>query len=168
MLPDNDTIFKFECNYKSINDFKCSLSRSDNFFIFSQNIRSFNKNYDDLAVFLNTLNIDIDVIVLSETWFSPTHTSDIDGYTGHHIYRDDRVGGGVSIFIRDTLRAVYISEMSFISDHLECCTVQIRHSTSDRSNLTVVALYRPPNTSVADFTSCLEDVFLECSQNRRM
>lgn len=46
-------------------------NRLDDLFIIHQNIRSFNKNIDELEVFLQQLNSTPDIVILSETWFNP-------------------------------------------------------------------------------------------------
>lgn len=37
--------------------------------------------------FLHQLNPNIDVFVLSGTWFSPSNTKNISGYVDYHFYR---------------------------------------------------------------------------------
>jgi hypothetical protein len=53
-------------------------------FVFHHNIMSFNKNFDELSVFLDKFNTPIDVMVLTETWFSSQLVYDVQGYTGYH------------------------------------------------------------------------------------
>jgi len=52
--------------------------------LFHHNIRSFNKNYDELSVLLNKFVFTMDIIVLTVTWFSPVMSFEIEGYIGHH------------------------------------------------------------------------------------
>ena len=64
------------CSYVSILDFNSRVD-CNQFLVFQQNIRSFNKNYDEFSVFLNNLATDIDVIVFTETWFTDSFNCDI-------------------------------------------------------------------------------------------
>ena len=68
----------YDCNefsnpdfsYVSIEEFNATSRKQGLFHIVHHNIRSFNKNFDELETFLGRINASIDVLVLSETWFS--------------------------------------------------------------------------------------------------
>ena len=64
------------------------------FFIFHQNIRSFNFNIEEFLLHTDNLNIDPHVNMLSETWFCDVDFHDIYiyiyCYTGYRTYRIDR------------------------------------------------------------------------------
>ena len=67
-LDEFDAANNNKCLYTTIDQYNESYNNSiDKFHIFIQNIRSFNKNYDELSVFLRSISVDIDVVVLTET-----------------------------------------------------------------------------------------------------
>lgn len=56
------------------------LKSSLDMIIVYHNVRPFNKNADRLLLYLPQLRTNINVIVLTETWFSPLYTGPIPGY----------------------------------------------------------------------------------------
>lgn len=99
-----------------------------------------------------------DVIILSETWFPPGCCFN-DSYVGHHSFRDDRGGDGVSVYVRATLDPMKITQCSFVTDIIEACTVEVTVSPS--AKLIVVGVYRPPDKSFAKaFMNQLNDQIL--------
>jgi hypothetical protein len=89
--PVLDIFGQLDCQYYSRDDFNDNFEdEHDNFTIIHQNIRSFNRNGDELIMYLNQLSVNIDVLILTETWFSSGNVSDIPGYRGYHTHRDDR------------------------------------------------------------------------------
>ena len=61
--------------------------------------------FDDVLVFSERLNEDIDIIVLGETWIHSNNTVSFQIKDFHSIFscRDDRPGGGLAIFVRKNL-----------------------------------------------------------------
>lgn len=61
------------------------IGNSTNTKIMHQNIRSINKNFDELLIQLHHINIDFDIIFLTECWLSNTYTPKIiKNYTSHN------------------------------------------------------------------------------------
>ena len=96
------------CSYNSIDELKLnnpSILNDSNFFsVFNQNIRSFNANLDNF-MFLFDENSMPDCIIFSETWHDGVEPILIPGYTGYHTVRQLRRSGGVSIFIKNSLKS---------------------------------------------------------------
>ena len=70
--------------YYERHEFFSLVESEDKLIVFHQNIRSFNRNYHTLSCFLHNLDAEIDVIVLSETWFGEHSCGHIEGYKGYH------------------------------------------------------------------------------------
>jgi len=117
----------------------------NNFFLFHHNVRSFNKNSDELFLMLSQLQTKPSVIILSETWFSEGCVSEIPGYYGYHTYREERRGGGISVYVLRSLKTVYLVDKSFIADHVETCTVSLHVAAVV---IHVVGIYRPPDRNI--------------------
>jgi len=96
-----------------------------------------------------------DVIVLSETWFSDSVTSEIDEYKGFHTFRCNRVGGGISIYVKNTYKCNLINSISKINDSSEICSVKMK---INNKNVKIVAIYRPPDNNVEKFTETMCDI----------
>ena len=95
------------------NQFNLRYSMSkDKLFIINFNIRSFNSNFDQFAVFLDELERAPDLIILTETWNSDDKNAKINGFKSFHCNRSfDMRGGGVSIYVNKKLnvKAIKIS-----------------------------------------------------------
>jgi hypothetical protein len=95
-------------------------------------------------------------LVLTETWFNDSNIYDIEGYVGYHVYRQASKGGGVSIYVSTNLKSDLISELSFIGDTFEICSVKVIICNDVYFN--VVGLYRPPRDHISQFNSIFFDI----------
>ena len=96
-----------DCRYYTIDSFNDKFTGNSTLklSIITINIRSFRRNCDEFIWFLNNLNIKFDIIILTETWLYETNTDlcNINGYKSVHSMRQERMGGGVSIFVHESL-----------------------------------------------------------------
>jgi len=169
MEPDDGNLFVSDCTYYNCNSFNigAGISSPNSLMILHHNIRSFSRNFDELAVFLDGLNRRFHVIILTETWFSANNTAVIDNYTGYHVFRTTRLGGGVSVYVINSLKGEHLTDFSFIGESYEVCTVKLVIG-SDRIH--IMGVYRPPND--ADFEYHLDNFLLLlgelCKQDRKV
>ena len=79
------------------------------------------KNSCDFGTFLSSLALDFDVIGLSETWLK--HEDDVishmSGYFQVHNCRQQKVGGGVSLLLRDHLKFIVLDQFSMVTELFE-------------------------------------------------
>jgi len=135
--------------YHTIDSFNDTVANSNyNFNLFHLNIRSFNRNSDQLFVYLNQLSVKPDVLVLTETWFTCDEYAGLRGYHGYHTCREGRRGGGVSVYVRDSFKSSSISEWSFVNDSMEICSVSIVLSDA---RIILHGIYRPPDRNIESF-----------------
>ena len=76
----------------------------DTFSTFHLNARSFHKNFDSICDYLDLLNFQFSILGFTETWLhenSPPFK--IDGYNLISNNRKDKAGGGVALYIHDSL-----------------------------------------------------------------
>jgi len=139
-----------------IRNLKQALSDINKFTIIHQNIRSFNKNGDDLILFLSQFSRKPDVIVISETWFSPTIVTGLEGYNCFHTFREIRKGGGISIFVKNCYDCTLLSDISLIKDDSELCSVKFR---INNETVAIVGVYRPPDKDVHEFIDTISGIF---------
>jgi len=124
------------------------------------NIRSLPRNFDNFTHYLSTLNHDFSIIGLSETWLTQStfQLYDFPNYTSVHRCRSNRVGGGVSLFIRENLEFVQRDDLTIHSHegNVESIFIELPVSSSPtRKNMILGCVYRPPDTDIKDFTSHL-------------
>ena len=119
------------------------------FSIISQNIRSFNRNFDDFSVFFDDYTNKIDIMVFSETWFESDNCSSIQSYDDYHTVRQNKKGGGVSIYVRNKYKSSKLNNLSGIYSTFEACTVILK--VNESFEIYIVCLYRPPDSSLNQF-----------------
>ena len=95
------------------------MLRNDNlwdedFSLLHLNIRSLQRNVNNLSILLTYLNIKLSLIGLSETWLNDYfHSVDIDGFNFIYKHRPNRTGGGVGLYISDNLDFKILADLSF-------------------------------------------------------
>jgi len=142
---DDENLFVSSCSYYTHDSFNADndLVNSNSLLIFHHNIRSFSKNFDELAVFLDSVRHRFHIIVLTETWFTADNVAHIDYYTGHHTFRADRQGGGVSVYVVNNFKSEQLTEFSLCGNSYELCTAKVK--VCDDEDVYIMGVYRPPN-----------------------
>ena len=75
-----DEIEVLESLHYNLPEFNDYLGDHKPFVIFNQNVRFFNQNFYSLAVFLSEIKKNIEIIELTETWFTKDSCCSIEGY----------------------------------------------------------------------------------------
>ena len=145
------------CKYYDVDSFLSPfINKGNNLNVLNFNIRSFFKNCDEFLALISRSSNDIDVIVLTETWFTKDnlYLCSIPGYRSFHCCRSIKIGGGVSIFIRDSIDCSEL-DINVNNDTIECIGVKI----SIKNQVTnVLGVYRPPGNDISGFINCLENL----------
>ena len=155
LMPD-----KFKTNFK---DFS-----KNSFSVLHLNIRSINKNFEAFTEFYSKLNYIFSVICFSETWASEENinknsTFQLKNYNVIHQVRNSRKGGGLCIFIHESLCYKLRKDLSINSEAIESLSIEI--SNKKASNLIFNAIYRPPTGDIKVFEQFCKDIF---SKNQNM
>jgi len=154
------------CNYyleddfgKKISNFRCAEKC---FSLTHLNIRSIPKNLEYWNLFLKSLNYEFTVIGISETWLTENNVNcfDIDGYQHEYLFRSSgKRGGGVSLFIKDTIEYFVRNDLSRMEDCLECLFIEVPgNQTGLGKNCVLGTIYRPPNTSIQTFNEKISEI----------
>lgn len=144
------------CQYNEVNEFKTFIDGCHEYFsIFSLNIRSLSKKVSDLEeLILETKNdtFQFSILCLQELWNVRNKGSlSINGY--HPISSTSRVGrqgGGVGIYVRESLKFEVIQHLSLITNDFESIVAKVY--VSETKFKIVVNLYRIPNGSFEVFS----------------
>ena len=118
------------------------------------NVRSLPKNNDALAMYLHSIKLKFQIIALTETWISDEtcNLSYLSSDFNHvKVYRKHRKGGGVSLFIHDSIDYREIPDLSTCNEHIECIFIEIDPLCAGDKAVVIGAVYRPPNTNIASF-----------------
>ena len=135
-----------------------SLLKWIHFHFFYMNIRSCRQNFSQLQLFLSTVLFKFTVIILTETWLSESSDllCEVDGYNSFATHRNNH-GGGIKIFVRDSISINIINEMSFINDLYESLTCEIFLFSK---KYIINSIYRPPHTSIIRFNEHFQENIL--------
>ena len=111
------------------------------------NIRSLLKHIDEFRIFLRKKHFDI--ICLNETLLDETIANNEVLIDGYQIIRKDRIrhGGGVLLYIRDTINCKLRSDLMLNS--LEMVTIEVLKPKA--KSFLINAWYRPPSSKVEIF-----------------
>ena len=138
-------------DYFSEKTFNDRLSFNDALLsVFHLNIRSIPANLPSLELYLSSLRVNFDIIALTETWLSE-HNHNVyrlPCYGMESRIRSDRIGGGVSLLIRESLRYRVRNDLCMMSEYLESVSVEL---TNLNRRVVVVAVYKPPGVNLNSF-----------------
>ena len=105
------------------------------------NVRSLPKNIGKLCDFLSLIDNKFTIIGLSETLL---HSDNVDlyevpEYTSIHVTRPSKKEG-VSLYVHSSLEYTVLSEMSIITEYLECVFIEVKTRTMTHNKKTIVGI----------------------------
>ena len=125
------------------------------------NIRSIPKNLNSFDNYLAGLNDKFSIIALSESWLKD-HSVDrygLHGYNAEHRFRPSRGGGGVSLFIKDSIEYSVREDLCCQNAHIETLFIEIAKENIGKSkNVLIGAIYRPPDTDMKLFNATIDEL----------
>ena len=152
--------------YYDIDSFNSSFSINgmNDLSVIHLNIRSIAANGDRFAVFLSTLNLNFDVICLTETWVTELGLVDgfLEGYVCFHSFREARRGGGTAIYLKKHIHHTLVPHLTINNDVIESVFVKI---TKSNKNILIGCCYRPPSSNPDLFRIFLEQNLSTSSSN---
>ena len=118
------------------------------FSVLNLNIRSLNKNFESVKNLLVEINFCFKVICITESWCSDDpHTNNryqLPNYLSIHQGRkNDKTGGGITIFIHKQLLYNIRHDLSVNDDDTEALFLEIRNQKS--KNIFINTIYRQPS-----------------------
>ena len=135
---------------------------SNIFSLFHANVRSLPLHLNEFTNIFECLQFQFTVIGFTETWLSPDNNEDLYGLPGYaHIgkHRSVRIGGGVSIFIKENIPFIARTDLDIFNETIESVFIEIDKDYVGRNkNIIIGVLYRPPDTDVHIFSSYVSDI----------
>ena len=159
----NDLSFSIQqnSNYYHEDSFNQSFQRvfndNDTLSLMHLNIRSIPSNLTKLVQYLSNLNVNFDIIGISETWLNETNKDiyNLNGYNHVPLVRQDRIHGGVSLFISASISYRILNEISIINKDIECLFIEIE---LNGVRIHVGIIYRTPDADVRNFCDYLVNI----------
>jgi len=129
---DNSVLKELEFAYQTDDEFNRFYESESGveLSVFHMNIRSLNKNHRGLSLFLYSLNVDFDVIVLSEIWnYNLQFYHNIfANYNFYFFVSETSNVGGVGIYVKNTFDVHvldYLQIPSTVDSVMKRCSVSI-------------------------------------------
>ena len=118
--------------------------------VFYFNIRGLRSKLDELISVLDNIAVTPDVLVLTETWLTKDIKKlySIPGYNHFGVCRDEKRGGGISIYISNQIDFILVEEGTIIIENYEILHTLIR---LNRAEIRIIAIYRPPSGNLECF-----------------
>jgi len=119
------------CKYYTEESFlkKCNDVSADNwcFSVMQINLRSIPKNLTKLESYLQNLGLNFSVVGISETWLTESNKDcySLGGYSSYSLCRENKPGGGVSLFVRQEISYTLREDLNSFNDCLEMIFIEI-------------------------------------------
>ena len=157
-------ITSLDTQYFNVDDDKTFVNNnisSESFSVLHINITSIQRNFEKFQEFFKTLKFNFSAVCLSETWcdsLDSTKSSNyrFHGYKSFHQTRDGHKGGGLCIFLRNTLSYKIRSDLNMNSDAIGCLCLEISTKTSKKIILSLN--YLPPNGDTTLFEKHMKSI----------
>jgi len=157
------------CKYYDIGEFQTKFkNNSNNFSVFSLNIRSLTGKLNEFHELISELNhhdFKFSVVSIQEIWDIPIHlNTDIPGYKPlifktrkSSEYNKNNIGGGVGCWVRDIYEHETIDKISYFEDKLfESLFIKIK---TGKKNFKIIGnIYRPPGSNLTVFLDKLHEI----------
>ena len=146
----NDKSETVDTPYFNADEFNSSSDKllKNSFSILHINIRSLNKNFEKLREYLCLVKRDFSVAYLTETWCNDEKATQnsllqLPNYTPiHQIRKNGQRGGGVVLYVHNSLNFKILKKQSINSNDLECSCIEIFRKNA--KNIIVSCIYQPP------------------------
>ncbi len=124
---------EFSCEYYTEITFSDKLTNiiatpeHNLFSLIHLNMRSLTRNYANLTNLLANVDTKFSVIGITETWLQNVeHTCSIEGYHFVHNHRQNRIGGGVGIYLDSNMQYRSRDDISFKDSLIESLFMEIQ------------------------------------------
>ena len=143
------------CDYYNDLSFNENFHRHDNLSLFHVNIRSLPRNFDHLKIHLNELKHSFTIIAISENWLTNINREiyHLKGYSHKNTIREQRTGGGVSLFIKNDINFQVRDNININLPDVDSLFIEIpKEELHSNKNIFVGVCYRPPHVCIRKFT----------------
>ena len=99
------------------------------FSVLHLNVRSLNQNVESLKELLTTIKFEFKIICLTETWCTDDSRNEtlfnLENYTSINQVREHGRGGGICVFIHNSLTFKLRSDLGTNSNYIESLAIEI-------------------------------------------
>ena len=154
-----------DCDYyieDTLNKRLRNLKLNKNVFsLFHANLRSAPKNLKNLTSYLDLIDIKPPFIAATETWLKDVNVDryGIKNYQAEHNLRQNKTGGGVSLFIKNGIDYNVREDLRLQNENAETLFIQVdKQYFGKKKDIIIGTVYRPPNTDIKIFNTHMEQL----------
>ena len=153
------------CDYLDVSDVNSLRHTDKDLLILQLNIRGLLSKQDSLKQLLTEFKVLPDIVLLCETWLKKDTAGKLDmpNYKCYHKHRIDRLGGGVSVLVKQKLRSRERSNLVVTTNLFEYNVVELKMNTN---NILIVSGYRPPNSNTRKFMQEYKTVLAKLKESK--
>ena len=153
------------CDYLDVSDVNSLRHTDKDLLILQLNIRGLLSKQDLLKQLLTEFKVLPDIVLLCETWLKKDTAGKLDmpNYKCYHKHRIDRLGGGVSVLVKQKLRSREQSDLVVATNLFEYNVVELKMNTN---NILIVSGYRPPNSNTRKFMQEYKTVLAKLKESK--
>ena len=148
-----------KCMYREPSEFNSKFTdKNIGFSAIQINIRSLQKNYENLACLLKSLGHSFSIVSLSETWLKheTNNLYQIQGYDQISLHRKGKIGGGVALYVQNSLTYRLRKDLDIMHDALEATFIEL--DIGQTKPTVFGSCYHPPSSSFRQFQQSLESI----------
>jgi hypothetical protein len=117
-------------------------------------------------------NIDIkfSIVALTESWLKPHNMDlyDITDYQHEGITRSEKIGGGISIYIHDSLSYKVRDDLTINTNNIQSLWLEINKSSiGSLKNTLIGVFYRRPGSDPYEFNTALTDILTKIKSENK-
>ena len=166
--PDTNMFDILKSNYHMIEKVNANIQRhKDGLSVLHLNCRSVSAHFDEVRELLRSLENQVDIVCLSETWLTDTSCElfSLPNYIAYFSNRQNRKGGGSAIYVKESIERRKLDNLTTtIENCMESTSVEI--SSKCKGKIVVSSIYRSPNTNVTLFNEKIEYMLNQIGSKR--
>ena len=99
-------------------------------------------HYSELLKDNSNLNVNFDIIGISETWLNETNKDiyNLNGYNQVPLVRQDRIHGGVFLLISASISYRILNEISIVNKDIKCIFIEIELNVAEQITVRIVQI----------------------------
>ena len=157
------------CKNYTEESFNKTFDFQNNFSIYHVNIRSTPENLKQLVYYIQGIKYKFSVFAISETWLKTYNDTlyTIKGYSHECVNRENRPGGGVSLYIINNLTYRIRNNLSMDLIDIDILFIEIpKTNLNINTNVLIGVCYRPPHVSATDFIEKLDEILQKLQREK--
>ena len=135
------------------------------------NLRSVRANLVEFESYVQLLHTEFQIIEVTETWLNEASCGlyGMNNYEFIENHRTGKTGGGVEMFVRDSISFLKRSDLEIFNEYIESIFIEIEKTVFGMEmNVVIWVIYRPPNTDINTFNDQFATVMENVKQEKKI